>query len=55
MVSCYRSIAGYCTANSSDTSCQSITDSTACEAIKLGSSFSFDDSKCNTFKAGCKA
>lgn len=55
MTSCYRSTAGYCTANSGDTACQSISASTTCEAIKLGASFSFDDTKCNTFKTGCIA
>ncbi|CAK64863.1 unnamed protein product (macronuclear) [Paramecium tetraurelia] len=50
---CYRSTAGYCTANSTDTICQPITESTACETIKLGLGFTFSDVKCNQLRAGC--
>ncbi|CAK64788.1 unnamed protein product (macronuclear) [Paramecium tetraurelia] len=55
IANCYRSTAGYCTANSGDSACQAISASTTCEQIKLGSSFAFDDTKCNTFKTGCIA
>lgn len=46
MANCYRSTAGFCTADSNDSTCQSITNTTTCEAIKLGS-FTFNDTICN--------
>ncbi|CAD8109130.1 unnamed protein product [Paramecium primaurelia] len=55
ITSCYRSTAGYCTANSADSSCSSITASTTCEAIKLGASFTFNGTICNELKTGCIA
>ncbi|CAK64874.1 unnamed protein product (macronuclear) [Paramecium tetraurelia] len=55
IANCYRSTAGYCTANAADTTCQAITATTTCEQIKLGAGFTFDDTKCNTFKTGCVA
>ncbi|CAD8145016.1 unnamed protein product [Paramecium octaurelia] len=55
MANCYRSTAGYCTANSGDTACQAISASTTCESIKLGSGYTFSDAICNTLKSGCIA
>ncbi|CAD8176985.1 unnamed protein product [Paramecium pentaurelia] len=54
MANCYRSTAGFCTANSNDSTCQSITATTTCEAIKLGS-FTFNSIICNELKTGCVA